>query len=49
MDHFEDKPARPVKTAGDNQWTTAHQKSKPDKRPRRDGPGGESGQDQARE
>lgn len=28
------------KTAGNNQWTTSHQKSKPDKRKRHDGPGG---------
>lgn len=28
------------KTADNNQWVTSHQKSKPDKRERRDGPGG---------
>lgn len=28
------------KSATDNQWVTTHQKSKADKRPRQDGPGG---------
>ncbi|MBO5449782.1 MAG: hypothetical protein J5994_10735 [Ruminococcus sp.] len=28
------------KSAGNNQWTSSHQKSKSDKRERRDGPGG---------
>lgn len=28
------------KTSGSNQWTTTHQKSKPDTRERHDGPGG---------
>lgn len=28
------------KSAGNNQWTTTHQKSKPDQRERHDGPGG---------
>ncbi len=28
------------KSAGNNQWVTSHQKSKPDKRERKDGPGG---------
>lgn len=28
------------KDEGDNQWVTTHQKSKPDKRERKDGPGG---------
>lgn len=28
------------KTADNNQWVTSHQKDKPDKRERRDGPGG---------
>ena len=41
MDDSAKKNARSVKTAGDNQWTTTHQKDHPDKRPRRDGPGGE--------
>ncbi len=31
------------KTAGNNQWISSHQKSRPDERPRRDGPGGEAG------
>jgi len=44
MNDSEKKRVRPVKTAGDNQWTTSHRKSSPDKRPRRDGPGGEPGQ-----
>lgn len=29
------------KNSGNNQWTSAHLKSKPDKRERRDGPGGD--------
>lgn len=28
------------KTAGNNQWTSTNRKSKPDKRERHDGPGG---------
>lgn len=44
MERSKKKHVRAVKTAGDNQWTTSHQKSGPDKRPRRDGPGGELGQ-----
>ncbi len=41
MNAFEQGKKKPEKTAGDNQWVTAHQKSRTDKRPRRDGPGGE--------
>ena len=33
---------RDGKSAGDNAWTSTHRKSTADKRPRRDGPGGES-------
>ena len=33
----------PSKTAGNNQWTSGHLRSEPDKRERRDGPGGENG------
>lgn len=38
MNAFEQGKKKPEKTAGDNQWVTAHQKSRTDKRPRRDGP-----------
>ena len=31
----------PKKTAGFNQWISTHLKSRPDKRDRRDGPGGD--------
>lgn len=37
MNAFEQGKKKPEKTAGDNQWVTAHQKSRTDKRPRRDG------------
>lgn len=39
------KGAPAPKTAGNNQWTTTHQKPVPDTRERRDGPGGENAQD----
>ena len=37
-----DKPKKEnnEKTAGNNQWTETHLNSKPDKRERHDGPGG---------
>lgn len=35
-----EKDNKNQKTAGNNQWTTTHQKDKPDNRERRDGPGG---------
>ena len=41
MNAFEQGKKKPENTAGDNQWVTAHQKSRTDKRPPRDGPGGE--------
>lgn len=41
MNTFDQGNKNSEKTAGENQWVTTHQKSTPDKRPRRDGPGGE--------
>ncbi len=35
--------AKQDKTATDNQWVSTHLKSEPDRRPRKDGPGGEDG------
>lgn len=49
MDNSVKKNDQPVKTAGNNQWTATHRKSSPDKRARRDGPGGEPEQDTSEE
>mgnify|MGYP001070107066 CR=1 FL=1 len=35
-----EKEKQNKKTAGNNQWTSTHQKNKPDTRERHDGPGG---------
>ena len=37
---FNEKENKNQKSAGDNQWITAHQKDTPDTRERKDGPGG---------
>ena len=41
--HSKANPVKAKKTAGNNQWVSTGLKSSPDKRERRDGPGGENG------